>query len=440
MRRSDVNQNRESFRTVLNKIENRATLKTKRYEFSMCERRNCMTKGLVLEGGGARGAYQMGAVEAFFENGYAFGGVTGSSIGALNGGLIAQGDWEKCRDWWEKLSLSKLFDVDETILHDILYRKFDFKKISPMRTALHTFFEKKGLDTTKIREILTEIYDEQKLRESPTEFGIVTLKMPDVKPMELFKEDIPEGKLIEYLMASANMPVFKLEPISGEIYIDGGFYNNLPVNMLYRKGFRDVLVIRTYAIGVVKKFRKSDLRVTELGPSEDLGNILDFSHERIMRSMKVGRCDALRMVKEYAGKTYYLQNPPEEKAFFALFAALKQKEIKSIADLMTLYEGEPKRLLFEKILPAAARECGLSPSVGYREIALAILERRAKACGIERLQIFDYPDFVKTLKETPIPSKEDSIAEIIGEHVKRVGLGLSPQAFDLLADSLIKLM
>ncbi len=399
-----------------------------------------MRKGLILEGGGARGAYQMGAVSAYYENGAEFGGVAGSSIGALNGGLIAQGDWKRCCDWWEKLSLSALFDVDEEILNDLIYRKFDFKKIGPMRTALHTLFEKKGLDTTKIRGILTEIYDEPKLRASPVEFGMVTVKMPEAKPMELFKEDIPGGKLIEYLMASANMPVFKLEPISGEIYIDGGFYNNLPVNMLYRKGFREILVIRTYAIGVVKKFRKADLHVTELGPSEDLGNILDFSHEKIMHRMLVGRCDALRLIKGLAGRQYYLENPPKESEFFSLFSALDSKAIKEIAELMNLEEGEPRRLLFEKILPAAARECGLSPSAGYREIALAILERRAKERNIERLRIFSYYDFIKTVKDTPAIPKEDSIVEIIGEHVKRVGLGLSPQAFILLADSLLKII
>jgi len=338
-----------------------------------------------------------------------------------------------------------LFDVDENILHDMLYlkfdlTKFDFAKIGPMRAALHTFFEKKGLDTTKIRSLLSDVFDEEKLRNSPIEFGMVTLKMPDLQPIELFKEDIPEGMLVEYLMASANMPVFKLEPISGEIYIDGGFYNNLPVNMLYRKGFRDLLVIRTHAIGVVRKFRRADLRVTELSPSEDLGNILDFSHERIMRSILVGRCDALRMINDLMGQQYYIQNPPQEEEFFSLFAAFDKKEIAVIADLMNHHEGDPKRLLFEKILPAAARELGLSPLIGYREIALAILERRAKESNIDRLQIFDFPEFIKAVKSAPTSQKADSLTGMIQEHVKRVGPGLSPQTFDLLADNVLKLM
>ncbi len=43
--------------------------------------------GLVLEGGGAKGAYHIGAYKAILEEGIEIGGVAGTSVGALNGGL-----------------------------------------------------------------------------------------------------------------------------------------------------------------------------------------------------------------------------------------------------------------------------------------------------------------------------------------------------------------
>ena len=49
--------------------------------------------GLALEGGGARGAFHMGVVKAFLEEGYEIGGITGTSIGALNGAIIVQGSF-----------------------------------------------------------------------------------------------------------------------------------------------------------------------------------------------------------------------------------------------------------------------------------------------------------------------------------------------------------
>ena len=72
--------------------------------------------GLVLEGGGARGAYEMGAVKALMENGYKFDGVVGTSIGAINAAVIAQGDWAIGSKIWSKLTPELLFPGDETII------------------------------------------------------------------------------------------------------------------------------------------------------------------------------------------------------------------------------------------------------------------------------------------------------------------------------------
>ena len=51
--------------------------------------------GLVLEGGGAKGAYQIGAWKALREAGVKLKGIAGTSVGALNGALICMGDLEK---------------------------------------------------------------------------------------------------------------------------------------------------------------------------------------------------------------------------------------------------------------------------------------------------------------------------------------------------------
>ena len=48
-------------------------------------------KGLVLEGGGTKGAYQLGAYKALKELGMEFDGIVGTSIGALNAAFIIQG-------------------------------------------------------------------------------------------------------------------------------------------------------------------------------------------------------------------------------------------------------------------------------------------------------------------------------------------------------------
>ena len=57
--------------------------------------------GLVLEGGGAKGAYQIGAWKALKEAGVKIKGVAGTSVGALNGALICMGDLEQAEKLWK---------------------------------------------------------------------------------------------------------------------------------------------------------------------------------------------------------------------------------------------------------------------------------------------------------------------------------------------------
>ena len=70
-------------------------------------------RGLALEGGGARGAYQIGVVKALIENGYEFDGFVGTSIGAINAAILAQGDFDKALGLWTDISIEKIFDEDE---------------------------------------------------------------------------------------------------------------------------------------------------------------------------------------------------------------------------------------------------------------------------------------------------------------------------------------
>ena len=69
--------------------------------------------GLVLDGGGARGAYQIGAWKALREAGVKIEAVAGTSVGALNGALICMGDLEKAEKIWREMTFSTVMDVDD---------------------------------------------------------------------------------------------------------------------------------------------------------------------------------------------------------------------------------------------------------------------------------------------------------------------------------------
>lgn len=355
--------------------------------------------GLALEGGGARGAFHMGAVKALIEEGYQFDGVAGTSIGALNGAIIAQGDFEEGYRVWEKLSNSLIFEIDEDQINKIRNRKIDHEIRAILTAKIKEIIENKGIDTSKIRALLDDIIDEEKIRKSAVDFAIVTVSISDLKPLELYKEDIPNGKLIDYLMASANYPTFKIEPIDGKFYMDGGFYDNCPANLLIRKGYRDLVIIRTFSRGIVRKLEDDTVNVTRIIPSEDLGSILNFDHETIMTNLKMGYYDAMRAIKPLYGKKYYLE-PSDDNLILNKLLAIPDEIIGNIGRIMHLPAMEPKRLLFEKIIPELSSMLKLPVQATYQDLIVGTLEYYAEEQGLEKYKIRKLNDFIKELNVT----------------------------------------
>ena len=75
---------------------------------------------LALEGGGAKGAYQIGAWKALREAGVKINAVAGTSVGALNGALIVMGDLDKAEDIWKNIRYSQVMDVDDDTMARLL--------------------------------------------------------------------------------------------------------------------------------------------------------------------------------------------------------------------------------------------------------------------------------------------------------------------------------
>lgn len=353
--------------------------------------------GLALEGGGVRGAFHMGAYKALLEEGYEFGGVTGTSIGALNGAIIAQGDFEAGYRLWESMDTPLLFDIEEEQYRKLIDRRIDRELLFKLAARMGEIIENKGIDTSKIRKVIESIIDEEKLRKSETDFGLVTVSISDLKPLELYKEDIPEGKMIDYLMASASFPGFKLSPIGNKYYIDGAFYDNCPINLLARKGYKDIIAIRTLGLGIVQHVRYKGVKVTNIFPSEDLGSLLDFNRNLIIRNLQLGYYDTMRLLKQLRGRKYYII-PEEEDKVFEILRSLPDVIVRDLGGLFKIKEMPIKRMLFEGIIPEIADLLGLKASSDYQDILIGLMETLAKNHGVEKFRIYSLEEFIIEIK------------------------------------------
>lgn len=254
--------------------------------------------GLVLEGGGVKGAYELGALIALYERGYSFGAVTGTSIGALNGAVLVSQGIADLERYWEETKDCPIFDFDSDTVANFRQKDFDLDRIIAT-----------GKKLLKARDIIRESYDkglafvrknldETAIRKSAIDFGLVAYNLTDMKAFEGMKKDIPEGKLVDYIIASACFPIFPPISIDGKKYIDGGVYDNLPVNLLARAGWAEMVVIRTHPLSKEPKRRmeRTDLDITYIAPSDDLGRAMAFSPERIENLKQLGYRDAVAVL------------------------------------------------------------------------------------------------------------------------------------------------
>ena len=217
---------------------------------------------LVLQGGGALGAYQAGAYEALCETGQAPSWVAGTSIGAVNGAIIAgnppERRVERLREFWQRVS-SRL--IAWPLGNDDNSRRI-FNETSAALAAIGGvpgFFEPRIppavfmpqgtpeaislYDTGPLKMTLHELIDFDLLNSGAVRLsiGAVQVLSGNMKYFDTAKQPI----CAEHIMASGALPPgFPPIEIDGKPYWDGGLVSNTPLEfVLERTGPREDMVI-----------------------------------------------------------------------------------------------------------------------------------------------------------------------------------------------------
>ncbi len=247
---------------------------------------------LVLSGGGSRGAYECGAWQAVVELGIRIDMVVGVSVGALNGAMVAQGDQPLTSELWRSIETDKVFDVPAD---------------AQLVDYAQEFFKQGGATSKGLQRTAKKYINEDIIRKSDVDFGLLTVETPSMKPHYLWKEDIPEGRLHDYIIASASaFPAVHRYRIDGKDYIDGGYENVIPIHMAWERGADKVIAVYLKAPG---KFIPDEIRfrqrdITLIQPNIDLGNFLVFDRGNNRRIMRLGYLDAMRAFGVYDGSYF----------------------------------------------------------------------------------------------------------------------------------------
>ena len=327
--------------------------------------------GLVLDGGGARGAYQIGAWKALHEAGVRIRGIAGTSVGALNGALICMGDVDEAEHIWKEMTFSKVMDVDDDWMERL------FQKEVPMRELLKELMLRLrdgGIDVTPLKDLIHNILDEDRIRSAGIDFSLLTFSLSDMKELDLTLDEIPEGLLADFLLASACLLGFKNEPLHGKTYLDGGVINNVPLNSLVKRGYRDIITVRIYGPGREPRVRLDEgTQGYEIAPRVHLGSIIEFQGKRSRQNLKIGYYDAKRMVYGLKGLIYYIDSDRDEEEYTTMLSNISEKTRKEIRAKLRLPHTATNETLYLAMLEASAKYFRIPKYQVYTENGLSEL-------------------------------------------------------------------
>ena len=339
-------------------------------------------KALVLAGGGARGSYQVGVWRALMELDWHPQIITGTSVGSLNGAMFVLDLYETARDMWLTIRSRDVMELPE-----------ENADLSSLHSFLRQVVRAGGMDVSPLEDIVERVLDEKALRAAPTRFGLVTVEQRGLKAWELPLEEIPAGRVKDYLLASAAcFPALRARDIDGVKFLDGGYSDNMPMGLAKKMGAEELVCVDLEGVGITRP-NLTGLPTTMIRSYWELGDILHFDPDTARRNIELGYYDTLRAFGRLRGCAYAVDSGAESSADAADFRQKFEKVQKAVREKYPVTLTADAALLLARMkdpdlapLEAAAEDAGVDPAHYYttRSLCRAFLEK----CDRERMQSF----------------------------------------------------
>ncbi|WP_191014038.1 patatin-like phospholipase family protein [Treponema zioleckii] len=261
--------------------------------------------GMVLAGGGGKGAYEVGVWKALEEYGLSkkITVISGSSVGGLNAALFSCVSTEQAEELWKSMVPEELQNEEELISQSGLMRVLNQVTLETLQSA--HFFPKVFITSVPAKNVIAKI-------------ATSWIFEPGVNARSfLLNEEKSVNEIKQKLLATSAFPIATKKVLlsDGEFYVDGGDEyrggDNTPITPILDKYKPKVDFIITVYLDnhpkkvsnrakVAKSFDRK--KILEIIPSEDLGGIfngtLNFSKEKITSLIDLGYNDTIRILEK----------------------------------------------------------------------------------------------------------------------------------------------
>ncbi len=361
-----------------------------------------MKRAIVLAGGGAKGSYHFGFWRAIRELEIDFQIVTGSSVGALNGAMMASGLYESGLEMWNTIKTPDIIETSPSPLSEVIDTEGIVGALKNFLGDLTENAVNVKMDPFPLGELISKYLDEKRLRESGIEFGIMCSEYPNMKTHPVTLKEIPYGMLGDYLLASSTVyPSMEPKEIAGKKYVDGGYSDNFPINLALDMGAEDIIGANLCASGLEAKY-ETDYPVRVIRPRFDLGPMMEFVPEIAKRNMALGYNDTMRSFGKLDGTCYTFEKGESEKMQneFEKFCVDMLAKCGAVApsEKSQFYKSLAVKGLSEK----RKERFGLM----HKNLATVCAETAAELFFVDPTAIYTRKDFVKEILRKLAPFEE----------------------------------
>jgi len=377
-------------------------------------------RAVVFSGGGAKGGYQIGVWQVLNEIGFVPDIVTGTSVGAINGALLALGKYDEALELWENIDLENTLQVFE----ENASQSTESREERSLGVFRQIVLEG-GVDITPLFRKIAMLVDEEQLRSSNVDYGLVTTTLPARKPIELFLENIPQGQLHDYIFASASAyPFLKSRKIGERTFIDGGYADNLPVKMALERGATEIVAVNIGKMAV-REIPPNDASIRfihnrrPLSPS-NIGKLRDFTSEHSRRNIRQGMLDARKAFGLLDGYIYAFERYEKYKTCY--FDTTCSEKYKCVFSDFTSSSMLEKTAL--KNVGSFFAQFGTDP-LAFNSNVLHCMETAAEIFGLDQTEIYTFGTMCSLLIESSKALLAENTSEPLGKMIGLLDKGLS---------------
>lgn len=341
---------------------------------------------LVLGGGGAHGAFEAGVFDVLKSRGIIPHEVLGVSVGSINAMSFMHLDSTISHATWDTLTTDVVYEVPE-----VGVSRVDFSKTVATHLVGRHYFEKESL-----RQLIYPVVAHELATPRLAEMTLVATELPLLRPASFsVTDETTADELTDWILASsAFYPVVSPVMINGKQYIDGGYSNNLPINIAADHGAKEIYAV-SIMDGVPEDWtRPDDAVVHYIRTPWQFGPLLDFFPDLSGEYVTLGEIRTKQVLGELGGH-YYALPADVDISWLGGVQLVKWLATDPVtAPIANALTELPVWLAWQQWL---ARDIDPDATGDEAGQGLATIERLARLLAVDKLQEYDLTTFVAAI-------------------------------------------